>query len=122
MKRPQKVGIAVAAAAAVVIGGALVWWLVPREPTAQDASRTYLDALSDGDFATIDAMRATRLDADAEILLAGAFAGATALISDPRVEEVAERDGEARVRASALLGGSGSMCRSPSPPKTGRGC
>jgi len=61
VKRGAIVGIAVAAAA-VLVGGGLAWWLLARPPSVEDAARSYLDALSAGDFASIDSMRSMRLD------------------------------------------------------------
>lgn len=105
MKRSAVVGIT-AGAAVLLVGGAATAWLMFRPPSAEDAAHRYLTALSTGDFATIDAMRAAPLAEDAERVVRDAFAGADAYVADPRVEQITDGDGVAAVRASATIGGS----------------
>lgn len=102
MKRAAVVGVAIAAA---VVVGCFAWWLVARSPSAEDAARSYLEALSAGDFATIDEMRAVHLDDETERIIADAFAGADAFVKDPRIEEISSQGGTVGVRASAELAG-----------------
>ncbi|HEX5730235.1 hypothetical protein [Microbacterium sp.] len=105
MKRGAVVGIAAGAAAALIIGGSLVWWLLNRAPSAEDAARSYLNALAAGDFEAIEAMRATRLDAEAERILAESFRGAESFVADPRIEEIRSAQDTTSVRASAEIAG-----------------
>jgi hypothetical protein len=102
VKRAAVVGVAVAAA---VVVGCFAWWLVARPPSAEDAARSYLEALSAGDFATIDEMRAVHLDDETERIIADAFAGADAFVKDPRIEEISSQGGTVGVRASAEIAG-----------------
>lgn len=105
MKRGAVVGIvAGAAAVAIVAGGA--WWLFGRAPSAEDAARTYLDALADGDYATIDGMQGHPLGEAEEKTLEAAFTGAEGYIGDPRIEELStDHDGVTSVRADVELAG-----------------
>ena len=104
MKRGAIVGIAVAAAA-LLVGAGLAWWSLARPPSVEDAARSYLDALSAGDFASIDAMRSMHLDDATEQVIADAFAGADGFVEDPRIEEIDPGPDMTRVRASVELDG-----------------
>ncbi len=97
----------IAAGAAVVVAGvAVVGWLLAQPPSAEDAARTYLSALSEGDFAGIDRMLASPGDDDSRRVIADAFAGAEDYIDDPRIEELSSSQaGFTAVRASAELDG-----------------
>lgn len=99
------IGIAVGAAV-VVVGVLVAGWLLSRPPSAQDAARSYLSALSDGDFGRIEMMMARPGDEDARRVIADAFAGAEDYIDDPRIEEISPpQSGVTSVRASAELAG-----------------
>lgn len=105
MRRAAVVGIVVGAAV-VATGLAVTGWLLARPPSAEDAARAYLTALSDGDFTRIDAMVDRSLDEDDRRMIADAFAGAEAYIGDPRIEEISSDEaGSTAVRASAELDG-----------------
>jgi len=88
----------------MLVGGGLVWW-VTRTPSAEDAARAYLDALSSGDVATIDAMRAEKLDDAPERILADAFAGAESFVTEAHIDEITAREGSTRVLATAEIAG-----------------
>lgn len=87
MKRAAVVGIAVGAAA-LIAGAGVVIWSTTRPPSIESAAGTYLDALADGDFASIGAMLPGD-QADVDVLEA-AFAGATARIADVEFEIAAD--------------------------------
>lgn len=104
MKRAAIVGVAVAGAI-VLAGAGIVWWLLPREDTAEGAAHAYLDALAGGDLDTIQEMRQPLPEAQ-EKLLERAFRSAAGYITQPRIDRLEERgDGVVAVRASAELDG-----------------
>ena len=77
--------------------------VLSRQPTAEDAARSYLTALSQGDLDTIQTMRDQRLDEDAELILATAFADA-AYVEDPKIDDIGEGSGGVlAVRATAEI-------------------
>jgi hypothetical protein len=102
VRRGAVIGIVVAAV--LVVGGAgAAWFLLSRQPTAEDAARSYLTALSQGDLDTIQTMRDQRLDEDTERTLAAAFADA-AYVEDPKIDDIDEGSvGVVAVRATAAI-------------------
>ncbi len=105
MRRAAATGIA-GGAVVVVAGVAFAGWLLAQPPSAEEAARTYLSALSDGDFARIDTMMANPGDEDSRRVVADAFAGAEDYIDDPSIEEISPAQaGFTTVRASAELDG-----------------
>lgn len=99
-------GIAAGGGAVLVAGVVLTGLLVAQPPSAEDAARAYLTALSEGDFARIDDMMAVRGDEDRHRVVAEAFASAEDYIDDPRIEEISSAQaGVTAVRASAELDG-----------------
>jgi hypothetical protein len=99
-------GIWIVAGAVVLVAAAgAVWWLAVRTPSAEDAARTYLQALERGDLQTIQTMR-DPLDADAERVVEDSFRGATAYLTDPRITGTREEeDGTVSIGASAVVDG-----------------
>lgn len=104
MRRAGVIGIAVGAAA-LIIGGAVVWWLVARPLTAEESATRYLDALAAGDFAAIDDLRSEPLDPAAETVLEQAFAGASEHVRSPRIDRLVAEDATTTVHATIQLAG-----------------
>lgn len=103
MKRGAVIGLAVGAAVAVALAGAAVWWwLGSRSFTPEDTARAYLAALESGDYAAIDELRTTPLD---DSIVADAFGGASAYISESRIEDVRAEGAAAVVTAEVELAG-----------------
>ncbi|WP_019181223.1 hypothetical protein [Microbacterium yannicii] len=104
MKRAAVIGIVVASA--LVVGGAgAAWFLMTRPPSAEDAARTYLSALSEGDIDTIMSMRDDRLDDDGERILSAAFTDA-GFVEDATIDRMREgQDGAVAVDATASIDG-----------------
>ena len=91
MRRAGVIGIA-AGAAALIIGGAVVWWLVSRPLSAEASATRYLDALAAGDYGAVDDLRSEPLEPAAEAVLAQAFEGASEYVRSPRIDELVEED------------------------------
>jgi hypothetical protein len=100
VRRGLIIGIS-AAAAVLVVGGVVAWFLLSRSPGPDATATAYLDALERG-----DAVAATELlDADVPDA-ADAFAGADEYLSDPVVDSVSGGDAaEARADVSFTLAG-----------------
>ncbi|GAA1993129.1 hypothetical protein [Microbacterium pumilum] len=96
--------IAIAAAAVVlVVAGGVTAWILTRPPGPEAVAERYLQALSDGDFGTIEGLLAERdegLDA-----VGAALAGATGFISDYSFQIENESDAARTVRADVELDG-----------------
>lgn len=105
MKRTAVVGL-VAGATVIVVAAAGVWWLLGRPQSPQDAAHAYLDALEQGDYATIAGMSSDTLDPHAEAIVEQAFTGASGYVSDARIENLAvDEDGFASVDADVEIAG-----------------
>jgi hypothetical protein len=90
----------IVAVIAIVAG---VWWFFGRAQGPEATASAYLDALEAGDY---DAIQALRPEPDDDSVLEGAFAGASAYVTDARVIELTEqKEGVAVVEAEAQLGG-----------------
>lgn len=98
VRRGAIVGI-VAGAVALVAAAGVTWWLLSRPPSAEDAARAYLDALTAGDAEAIAAMMP---DDDAASTATDAFAGAVTYIEEPQLGDV-QQDGDGLARATAAV-------------------
>lgn len=105
MKRGAIVAIAAGAVAIVLGGGALAWWLSTRPPSLEDAAKSYLQALVDGDADAVAAMLTESSRADLTPQLA-AFGAAAEYVTEYTIIETGVMDDViGGVRADVSLGG-----------------
>lgn len=103
MKRGTVVGI-IAGAAVLAMGAGLAVWAFSRPPSPEAAAETYLRALSDGDFDTIEGLLDHDDSADHDALRQ-TFEGASGYITEYDFAVMDDSSGMKGVRAEVELGG-----------------
>lgn len=101
MKRGAVVGI-IAGVAVVVVGAGVAIWALTRPPSAESVAESYLRALSEGDFATIETLLPDTADAEQ---LGSMFEGATGYISDYDLTVTDDSSGSKGARAEVEIAG-----------------
>lgn len=104
MKRGAVVAV-VGAAAVVAAGVGVAVWALDRPPTPEAVAESYLRALSEGDFAGIEAVMREPLEQTERDPLEAAFAGASGYITDYDFSVTDDGSGTKGVRADVEIAG-----------------